>query len=38
MKKMIIWLLFSRNGQSLLIILAALYVAGLLQKDILEFR
>jgi hypothetical protein len=38
MKKLIIWLLFNRNGQSLLIILAALYVAGLLQKDIPQFR
>jgi hypothetical protein len=38
MKKLITWLLFSHNGQSLLIILAALFVAGLLQKDIPQFR
>jgi hypothetical protein len=38
MKKAILWLLWSRNGQALLIILAALYITGLLQKDIPQFR
>jgi hypothetical protein len=38
MKKLITWLLYSRNGQTVLILLAALYVAGLLQKDIPQFR
>jgi hypothetical protein len=38
MKKTILWLVFNRNGQTVLILLAALYVAGLLQKDIPEFR
>lgn len=38
MKKLITWLLFNRNGQALLIILAALYITGLLQKDIPQFR
>jgi|APGre2960657404_1045060.scaffolds.fasta_scaffold112625_3 hypothetical protein len=38
MKKAILWLVFNRNGQTVLILLAALYVAGLLQKDIPEFR
>jgi hypothetical protein len=38
MKKLITWLFYSRNGQTVLILLAALYVAGLLQKDIPQFR
>jgi hypothetical protein len=38
MKKLITWLLFNRNGQSLLIIIAALFVAGYLQRDIPQFR
>jgi hypothetical protein len=38
MRKAIIYLLFNRNGQSILIILAALIIAGYLQKDIPEFR
>jgi hypothetical protein len=38
MKKLILWLVFNRNGQTVLILLAALYVAGLLQKDIPQFR
>jgi len=32
MERLIKWLLFNRNGQSLLIILIALYIAGLLQN------
>jgi hypothetical protein len=38
MKKLILWFLLNRNGQTVLILLAALYVAGLLQKDIPQFR
>jgi hypothetical protein len=38
MKKIIHWFLFNQNGQTILILLAALYVAGLLQKDIPQFR
>jgi hypothetical protein len=38
MEKIITWLLYNRNGQTVLILLAALYVAGLLQKDIPQFR
>jgi hypothetical protein len=38
MKKIIHWFLFSTNGQTILILLAALYIAGLLQNDIPQFR
>jgi hypothetical protein len=32
MKKLINWILFNRNGQTILIITIALYIAGLLQN------
>ena len=38
MKKAILWLVFNPNGQAVIILLAAFYVAGLLQKDIPQFR
>ena len=32
MKKIAYWILFNKNGQAILILLIALYIAGLLEK------
>ena len=38
MNKLINWLLFNKNGQCILILLAALYCLKVLQNDIPQFR
>jgi hypothetical protein len=38
MNKLINWLLFDKNGQLVLILIAALCCLGILQNDIPQFR
>lgn len=38
MNKLITWLLYNKNGQLVLILLASLICLGILQNDIPQFR